>query len=53
MARDKGIMFGVEEWPDGQHYEIVPADNDQGYERRKISEEEYKRQIAAAKNMFK
>lgn len=53
MMKNKDIMFGVEKWPSGQHYEVVPAENAQGFERREISEEEYKRQIKAAKNMFK
>jgi len=53
MKQNKGVMFGVEKWPNGQYYEVVPADNTQGFERREISEEEYKRQIKAAKNMFK
>jgi len=52
MARDRGIMFGVEKWPDGRYFETVPADNEQGYERREITEEEYKRQIDVARKMF-
>lgn len=52
MSRLTEPMFGLEKWPDGRYFETVPADNEQGYERREITREDYEEKRRKARKMF-
>ncbi|GIQ63624.1 hypothetical protein PACILC2_21920 [Paenibacillus cisolokensis] len=54
MSRLSEIPYGtLQKTPDGKFFKVIKADNDKGFERIEITEDEYKSLKAKIKSWFK
>lgn len=53
MSRLNEMPYGtLQQMPDGRYFKVVKSDNEKGFERIEITEEEYKELKAKLKSMF-